>query len=172
MKKQSKLFKAGMMTVVAGMIGTTANADVVDGSAVANLVAPLSIVENIPMNFGTLSGGPALGTVILTTAGARTTTGDAEILAIGGGAAGDFTITGDPGRAYTISFSASATISDGGGNTMNVDNFSDTSTGTLPAATETFQVGATLNVGASQPAGAYSTANGGGSAYTITVNYN
>jgi hypothetical protein len=63
-------------------------------------------------------------------------------------------------------------LSDGGGNSMTVNTFTDNSSGTLPAATETFQVGATLNVGINQAAGAYSTANAGGTPYTITANYN
>ena len=57
---------------------------------------------------------------------------------------------------------------------MTVDTFTHTSTGLLTGGTEIFQVGATLNVGANQPASVtpYSTGNAGGSPYTVTVNYN
>ena len=43
----------------------------------------------------------------------------------------------------------------------------------LTGGTSDLTVGATLNVGANQPAGAYSSSNAGGSGdFTITVNYN
>ncbi len=172
MKKLNRLFKPGVIVALISMVGTTANADVVDGNAVASLIAPLSIAENSAMDFGTLSGGPSAGIVVLTTAGTRNTDPAGDIQIIGNdGAAGVFTIAGESGQNYIITFSAEATISDGLGNSMTVDTFDDTSLGTLPDTTEIFQVGANLNLGVDQPGGAYSTANTGGSPYTITVNY-
>ena len=173
MRTQTNLKRLALAICAMGIFVGSAQADTVNGRADAVVIEPLSITENISMDFGTVAGGPAIGTVVLDVAGARTTTGDAEIIAAGAGAAGDFTITGQASQAYTLSFSASATLATGLGPTMTADTFTDNSLGTLPAGgSETFQVGATLNVGASQAAGNYSTANGGGAPYTVTVNYN
>ncbi len=176
MKKLNRLFKPGVIVALISMASTTANADVVDGSAVATLISPLSILENAAVNFGTVSGGPAAGSVILTTANARSTTGDAQLIGTDG-TAGAFTVTGESGQAVIVTFSATATISDGT-NTMEVNSFRNTLTAdelngsaTLSAASVPFQVGATLVVGASQPAGDYSTASAGGVPYTVTINY-
>ena len=171
MKIRGDLVKAGLAAAIAGMFVSTANAANVQGTATAELVAPIAIVQNAQMDFGTLSGGAGVGTVVLDTAGGRTTTGDAVVVPSGAGAAGNFTISGESGRSYILTISATATISDGT-NTMTVNNFTNTSSGTLPAATEIFTVGATLNLGANQPAGTYTTGNAGGSTYTVTVNYN
>jgi len=56
--------------------------------------------------------------------------------------------------------------------TVNTWSSNPSGTGTLTGGTSTLLVGATLNVGASQPAGVYNTANAGGSGeFTVTVNY-
>jgi hypothetical protein len=52
--------------------------------------------------------------------------------------------------------------------TVNTFTSTPTPTGTLTGGTETLRVGATLNVGASQPAGTYVS----GTPFTVTVNYN
>ena len=171
MKIQKNLFMLGVSVALMGLASTSATAANVIGNATGEVVAPLSIAEDVTMNFGTLNGGAAAGTVVLDFVNGRTITGGAEILLSGPGLSGEFTITGQSGQVYTLGISASATIGDGLGNTMTVNNFLENSLGTLPAATETFQVGATLLVNINQPAGTYSTATGG-STYTVTVNYN
>jgi hypothetical protein len=57
-----------------------------------------------------------------------------------------------------------------GSNTMSVNAFTSNpdGTGTLTGGTQTLKVGATLNVGASQAAGTYTSAT----PFTVTVNYN
>lgn len=175
MNTRNKLVKLGLAAIITGLYSTSATAATVNGQADATVVAPLTLSENIAMDFGTISGGTAAGTVVLTTGGARSVTGDAQTIAAGAGAAGDFTINGEAGLAYTVSYT-NGTLSDGvaAGNNMVVDTFNDNSTGTTSGAAQIFQVGATLNVGAGQAAGNYSTTNTGtgGAAYTITVNYN
>jgi len=171
MKIFNLLTRLGLAAALTTLTITVANADTIDGTAIATVIAPLSIVEDSTMNFGSLSGGPLLGTVILNVSGGRTTTGDAQILGAGAGSAAAFTITGASGQAYSLSYTA-GTLSDGSGNTMAVDTFTDDASGSLTGATESFAAGATLHVGVDQTAGAYSTAAGGGSAYSITVNYN
>jgi len=173
MKMNKKLLMLGATFALAAQTGSTAMAATVNGNADALVIDPLSIVENSAMDFGTVAGGPNADTIVMDTTGGRTVTGtDAQIIATGAGSAGNFTITGEPNQAYTVSFSASATLGDGGGNTMTVDSFTDNSPSPLSGAgTDTLLVGGTLNVGASQAAGNYSTTTGG-TPYTVTVNYN
>ena len=125
------------------------------------------------MDFGTISGGPNADTIVMDTTGARTVTGtDAQIIATGPGAAGTFTITGEPNQAITVSFSLSATLDDGTGNQMTVDTFTSNAPAAVAAGgTNSLLVGGTLNIGANQAAGNYSTTTGG-TPYTVTVNYN
>jgi len=173
MNMNKKLLGLGVAIALATQFGTIASAAEVNGNADALVIAPLSVTETSAMDFGTVAGGPNADTIVMDTAGGRTVTGtDAQIIATGAGSAGNFTITGEPNQAYTVTFSASATLDDGGGNTMTVDTFTDNSPSPLSGAgTDTLLVGGTLNVGANQAAGTYSTTTGG-SPYTVTVNYN
>ena len=84
----------------------------------------------------------------------------------------DVTLTGTSGLTYAFAAIAAATLSDGAGETMTLDTFTNDCTGTMPGATEDCQIGGTLNVGIAQVAGSYSTANAGGSAISVTVDYN
>jgi hypothetical protein len=141
-------------------------------NTLATVFSPLGIAETAVMDFGTVAGGQTPGTVVLDTAGGRTFTGGAQILAAGPGASATFQITGEPNLSYTLSFS-DGLLSNGGGQQMTLTNFTHTASGTVPAVgTDTFQVGASLNVDAIQPAGAYSTSNAGGTPYTVTISYN
>ena len=82
-------------------------------------------------------------------------------------AASSFDVTGEPGQVYSITLPSSATLTSGA-NTMTVDTFTHDSgaTPSLVAGSDTFNVGATLNVGAAQAAGSYS------GTFAVTVNYN
>lgn len=160
-----KLIIAAIATS-AGLYAGMTSAASVTATANALVITPLSIAENVQMDFGTIAGGAAAGTVVLDTAGARTTTGDATTIAAGAGAAGDFTITGEPLQAYSLSITSAANNLISGANTMTSSTYTDNSTGTMPGGgSETFQVGATLAVGASQAGGVYA------GSYTVTVDY-
>ena len=138
----------------------------------ATAIVPLGITEQVPMNFGTIAGGPVPGTVFLDVGSGRTATGDVQLLASGPGSAATFQITGEPAQTYSISFT-NGVLASAAGDLMTVSTFTNNSSGTIPGGgSENFQVGATLIVGSNQPAGSYSTANGGGTPYTVTVNYN
>ena len=173
MKMNKQLLALGATLALASQAGSVAMAAQEDGSAVAVVIAPLIVTENTAMDFGTVAGGANADTIVLTTAGARTATGtDAQVIGAGG-AAGNFTVSGEAGSSYVVTFSASATLSDGGGNTMTVNNFTDNNPSPIDGGgSDTLLVGGTLNIGANQAAGNYSTANGGGAPYTVTVNYN
>ena len=170
MKTQIKLLTLGAAITVSGFMAS-ANAAGTNGTATATLIVPLSITEATPMNFGTVAGGTAVGTVVLDLADGRTETGDAQQLGTDGVTA-VFDIVGDAAQTYALTFTDGSLV--GPGVAMTVDTF--TVPGTLPAlagagVSVPLSVGATLTVGAGQLAGAYST-GGGGTAYTITVNYN
>ena len=143
----------------------------VGGAATATSVSPISLVETVPMDFGTVSGGSLAGTVTIDTLGGRTVTGGAEIITVGPGSAGEFEITGSASMSYLLTITGPAVLVSGA-NTMNAHTLTNNSTGILPAVTgiELFQVGATLDLAPLQAAGTYSTI--GGTPYTVTVNYN
>lgn len=174
MKKSNLVLKAGVAALLASVYSTSASADIIDGNATANVIAPLLLAETTAMNFGDVAGGTAAGTVELDTAGLRTATGDASALASGAGTAGQFTIEGAAGLAFTLSVTGTATLSDGT-NTMTVDTFTENGSAVTLSGSGTpdsFQIGGTLHIGASQPAGAYSTLNAGGVPFAVTANYN
>ncbi|MCF8373310.1 MAG: DUF4402 domain-containing protein, partial [Bacteroidales bacterium] len=81
-----------------------------------------------------------------------------------------FTVTGLADATYSITLPAGATTISYSGNDMTVDNWTSTPTptGTLTGGTQTLNVGATLNVPASSPAGLYTSAV----PFEVTVNYN
>ncbi len=142
-------------------------------TATATSLSTLTLAETVAMNFGSVAGGSSANSVIMDTSGARSVTGDAQILSSGPGTAATFQVTGESSLSYTISISGPAVLESAGGQQITATSFTHNSSGVLPlGGTDTFEVGATLNLGPLQPAGTYSTAIGGGVPYTVTVNYN
>ena len=93
-------------------------------------------------------------------------------MATGPGTAATFQLTGNANLTYIVSF-IPGILESAGGQQMTIDTFTNNSLGTIPVGgIENFQIGATLNLNAAQPAGTYSTTTGGGTPYTLTVNYN
>lgn len=140
-------------------------------TATATIITPIAITWAADMNFGNVASSILAGTVILTPAGARSTTGGVTLPAtIGTVSAASFTVTGSAGFTYAITLPAVATTITSGGNTMTVNTWASnpSGTGTLTGGTSTLTVGATLNVGISQPSGTYVS----GTPFTVTVNYN
>lgn len=152
--------------------GTTTTS--ASGTATVTALAPLSVAEGLAMDFGTVAGGSTGSTVVLDVTGNRSVTGDGQILAVGPGAAAAFDVSGEPNLSYVITYGPGpGVLSDGAGNSVTVDAFTDSKggLGTLTAAgTDSFNVGATLNLKPMQPAGSYSTENGG-TRFSVTVNY-
>jgi hypothetical protein len=81
----------------------------------------------------------------------------------------EFTISGENGYGYQITLPANNTVvlNDGNGHTMDITGFTHNALGTFSTSPETFQVGATLNVGAAQVSGTYVSP-----AFNVTVAYN
>ena len=169
MKMNKKLLMLGATFAIAVQFDSVAIAASVDGTADAVVVAPLTITEDITMDFGTIAPHETIADVIvMDTAGARNATGGNAQTIGGAGTAAEFTVGGDTAQTFALTFGDGTLTS--GGNSMTVSAFSHNSTGSLASGTETFQVGATISVSANQAVGTYTTAPG--DEYTITVNYN
>lgn len=144
-------------------VSATANAE-------ASIVSPITITKNTDLRFGNIAAGASAGTVVLSPAGARTPSGVTLPTTTGTVTAATFTVNGTPGYTYSITLPSSPLTLNNGANTMTVNAFTSTPTptGTLVGGTDALNVGATLNVGAAQAPGTYTSA----SPFTVTVNYN
>ena len=150
---------SGSFTFTCNGDSDTANVDI-------TVAAPISISAVGDMDFGTMVTTGTAGTVTVTPAGARSSV-NVDLLG-GVPSAASFDVTGDGNANYSITLPSSTTLSSGG-DTMTVDTFTDNAGASPklpPGGSETFNVGATLNVGATQAAGTYS------GTFDVTVNYN
>jgi hypothetical protein len=178
MKKLIILFSA--IVLMAG-VTTTSMAQVTENTAAgAKILTALSIVENIPMHFGTMGvlAGTG-GTCVVTTGGVRSATSGVTLSLLAPlFTVATYTVTGEPLYTYAITLPATITVTHTNTvNTMTVGTLlakstsgveSHTATGTLiaVAGTESFTVGGTLTVVAAQLAGVYA------GTFNVTVAYN
>jgi hypothetical protein len=163
------------MAVLAMGLASVANAQnsATENSATASaqIVVPISISKGADLNFGSIIRSAPGGTVQLAADGTVTPTG--VVMFTGSSAvstsAASYTISGEASKAYVVTLPAdnAVVLSDGNGHTMDLTNFTHNATGTFAATAETFQVGATLNVGANQVAGNYVS-----DVFSVTVAYN
>ena len=170
MKTSRKLLVLGILlalfaTESIGQVTATANAS-------AQILTPIAITKRTDMNFGNLAVNATAGTIVLTPAGSRSATGGVTFLSGNSGTvtAGSFEVTGLAGATYSITLPTGPTIISFSGNDMTVDTWvsTPTPTGTLVGGTDILDVGATLHVPASSPAGLYTSAT----PFEVTVNYN
>jgi hypothetical protein len=178
MKKLIVLFTA--IVLVSGFTSTVnAQVGVADYAKVsATIITPLTITKTVDMKFGNIAVNATAGTVVLLPAGTRSSNGGVTLTNQGvanSPTAAQFNVTGLLSGTYTITLPTTDYIitntTGTGAETMKVNAFSSTpaTTGALSVGgTQTIQVGATLNVGASQVAGVYTAATG----FPVTVNYN
>jgi len=149
-------------------------------TAGAKILTALSVVEVLPMHFGTMGvlAGTG-GTCVVSTAGDRTATSGVTLSALAPlFTVATYTVTGEPLFTYAITLPADITVTHTNNtNTMSIDALlakstsgteSHTATGTLVTGTgtESFTVGGTLNVTAAQLAGIYS------GTFNVIVAYN
>ena len=151
------------------------------GTVNVAIVDRLGLVKTDDLDFGTLIVGALGGSVTMTTAGVRTTTGGV-VLAGGTFNPAQFSGFGNPNRQATITFGAPSIIITrvGGTQTMTVNGFTPNPIGTggltqlgntgrhrITTATGlfTFNVGARLTVGPNQAPGRYA------GTFAVTVNY-
>ena len=142
-------------------------------TAAATIVGPIAISNTANMDFGNVAVSATVpGTVLMDPDGTRTPGGGCTLPATAGTVSGAaFLVTGVTGYGFAITLPAAATtLSDGAGHNMTVDTWTSnpSGTGAIVAGGTTVQVGATLNVGAGQVAGLYTST----APFTVTVNYN
>jgi hypothetical protein len=139
-------------------------------TATATILSPISITKNADLSFGNIIAGPG-GTVTVSTADTRAGVGVTLPVATPGTVtSARFTVNGTGTSTYAITLPANHTITRVGfAETMTVDNFTSTPSGTgaLVGGTQELVVGARLTVGAAQVPGTYTNAAG----FTVTVNY-
>lgn len=165
MKTISKLFAALVIFTFASVTVNAQNVAEAESEAAATIVTPISIANTVGLNFGNVAAGSAAGTVVLSPAGVRTESNVILPSIPGTVSAASFTVTGLSGATYVLTLPTSATIT-AGSNNMTINAFTDNASEVLTGGTETFQVGATLNVDADQPAGIYE------GTFDVTVDYN
>jgi hypothetical protein len=132
----------------------------------ATKVPNLTPTRDLALGRFVAAGG---GTVVVSPAGVRTSSGGVLLLSGGTVASAAFSLTesgtGESLKWTTINLPASATLSSGGAS-MTLTNFTSNPSGSFTGSALTeLTVGATLNVGPNQPAGNYT------GSYPISVNY-
>lgn len=128
----------------------------------------ITLTKTADLGFGDVFAGPAAGTVILSPAGARTTSGGLLLGNSSRAGAASLTVHGAPYATYAILLPASATLT-GPSGTLVVSSFSSApgASGLLSGAgAQQLNIGGTLAVAANQPDGDYS------GTFAVTVTYN
>ena len=142
-------------------------------NASATIVTPISIVKAGDLAFGNIIADANGGTVTVTSAGVISHSGVVAPSVKGTSSAASFTVTGLAGATYAIGLPADNAVilkKVGAGadatEQMKLTAFTENATKTLTGGTETFGVGATLNVVTGQVAGDYT------ATFNVIVNYN
>lgn len=127
--------------------------------ATVDVYKVITATPTTTMSFGRIAGSSSAGTVVLTSAGARSTTGGVSLVSGGtAAAAGVFTLDGQSSATVTVTPGAGPyTLTGSVSGTMTVDTLTaSAATVALTAGgAGTVNIGGTLNVGANQPAGTY-----------------
>jgi hypothetical protein len=163
MKNVSRVIAAAFFALLA--TAEQGHAASATANASATVIAAIAVSKTADMNFGSVVPTASAGTVALSTAGAVTST----LTTTGAHSAAAFNVTGGANEAYSIALPSSASLSDGASHTMTVNTFTSSAgaSSTLNGSgTSSFTVGATLQVGANQVAGAYT------GTFQVTVAYN
>jgi hypothetical protein len=139
----------------------------------AKVITPIQMSNSGDLNFGIISVNPSsAGTVILTPDNVRSATGGVTLpVAVGTFNSASFEVSGISSSTYAITLPPTACIISNGSNSITVDKFTSTPSGTgalSNGGSQTINVGATLNVSAGQVAGTYTNGTG----FPIKVNYN
>jgi Domain of unknown function (DUF4402) len=154
----SALFIAIAAMVACAPLSADQNSATGTAAASANVMSGVTLSKTTDLNFGDVISGAAAGTVVVDTAGARTSGGSASLGSGAAVAAASFDVnkTGVGNPHFSVSLPVSATITSGAA-TMTVDSFVHNATAVPPyeKVPFTLNVGATLHVGANQPNGTY-----------------
>ena len=167
--KYSSIVSSTIALTVGLLVAGSAQAVSTASAASADIVAALAISNTVGLDFGQIVPSAVIGTVAVGTDGARTPAGGVTLSNGGAPTAASFDVTGGANSTYSITLPTSITIT-GTGAPMTVDAFVSNPAGAAGqlsgSGTETLLVGATLNIGVSQVAGAYA------GTFDVTVVYN
>ncbi len=146
--------------------GVNAHAASASANGTATVIAAMTITKAADLRFGSFAPTTSAGSVVVSTAGARTAS-NVSLSSLNTGGAASFNVTGDTTATYAITLPTTASMT-GPGAAMGLSAFTSnpSGTGTLVAGAGTIAVGATLAVGASQVAGTYT------GAFNVSVDYN
>lgn len=166
MKKLS--FLAVLMLAAAAFTAGSAAAQSATANATATIVNGLTLAKTADLRFGNVIPSGSTGTVIVSTASARTNTGGATPTSGLAYGAASFDVNGTGSLTYAITLPTSISISDGASHSMTVDTFtsSPNAVGVLNAGYQELKVGGTLHVGALQELGSYT------GTFDVSVAYN
>lgn len=172
MKKLTSIFAVLFLMTLSVNVFAQNSATVSNANASAKIISKITLAQTTPLNFGTIAQTSAAGSVVITPSSDvadYTNYSNGEIPSSTETRA-LFTVTGEIGATYSILLpTADVTLTRAtGSETMTLSDFAtvNAASNTLTNGTSTFNVGATLNIGANQVAGTY---NG---TYAVTVNYN
>ena len=151
----------------------------VSTSVGATIVKALSLSQNTPLHFGSMSIPTAPVSVILSTSNGRVATSPSNITLLAQSPVSEnatYTVSGSDAATYAITLPANGVVSITNGTehldivdfvAHTVSSGVDGNTGLLSASgTDSFTVGATIKLGNAQPYGSYT------GTFGITVNYN
>lgn len=172
MKKFAILF-AGLflMTFAFQSVNAQNTASVTDASAAANIIEEISLTNTTPLNFGDIVANNQESDIKVASTGNRSLeSGNATLLTqFTTHSAAAFAVTGQNNSTYLITLPANGVVflSNTNGNDIPVKDFETTGySGLDGTGNDSFNVGATITVGADQEAGLYE------GEYEVTVTYN
>ncbi len=157
---------AGGFALVALAAANPAFAQSADGTAGADIIAPLEIENTADLYFGTIAPSTTTDDVVSVSADGSRKCGPALVCLTSDHTPAGFDVYGQEDAAYTIDLPREIEITSNEGDTMIVSSFTGSKeSGQLSKGLDSFTVGGTLAVGARQAAGKYR------GAFTVTVEY-
>ncbi len=153
----------GAAIAVFAMNASAAHAATATGTATAKILRQITLTNTSDLQFATIISGATASTVSVSTSGAVSC--GAGLTCTGTTTAANFDVEGTEGAVVVVGGDASVTLNGSLGDTMTSTLSYSDATITLGATGGSFQVGGTLNVGASQTAGDYS------GTFDVTANY-
>ena len=165
MKTRNILMAAALVAVVAAPVSVNAASD--SATASATIAAAVTVTKQSDLEFGLISPTASAGTVTISDAGARTGDANVELLSGATPSQASFLVNGAASQSISVTIPASASLTGPGTDMTATLSQTEAGTQTLDGSGNfTVDVGATLAVGASQTAGAYS------GSFNVTVVYN
>jgi hypothetical protein len=167
MKNFTKLFAIAI--VILGFSATSFAQSSISASSTATLVVPLSITKTTDMDFGVVASSAAAGTIVMSTAGAVSSTLGASVIS-GTTTTAVFHVTGAGTESISVGYPTSLALAGVPSGSLTLSSIlADCGTSTnLVGGAKDIKFSAVLEIPANTVAGVYSNATG----LLVTVNYN